>query len=96
MFGLLVLSRRYEDASSSTRIHLISGFPVSDVTVNHCKYTGQNGPREKKDELTLIGLSLLPEFPGGLDSRFSAILVQVLVAHDFTAHELVLEIRAMK
>ena len=44
---------------------------------------------------TLVGLALLLELASRLDGRFAPVLVQVLIAHDLTAHELVLEVRAI-
>lgn len=43
--------------------------------------------------LTLVRLALLPEFAVSFDRRLATILVQVLVTHDFTADELVFEVR---
>jgi len=39
-----------------------------------------------------IRLALLPELAGSLDSRFTAVLMEIGIAHDFAANELVLEI----
>lgn len=46
--------------------------------------------------LTLVRLSLLSELAGSLDGGFAPVLAQVLVAHDLTTDELVLEIRAAR
>ena len=42
---------------------------------------------------TLVRLALLPELTGCLDGRFAPVLMQVVVRHDLTTHELVLEVR---
>jgi len=39
----------------------------------------------------LIRLALLSELPGCLDGRFASMFVQIRVAHDFAANELVLK-----
>ena len=47
-----------------------------------------------KKGLTFVRFPLLPEFASGLDSCFAPVLAEILVGHDFTADELVLEVRA--
>jgi hypothetical protein len=44
--------------------------------------------------LTLVGLALLPELAGRLDGGLGPVLVEVIVRHDLTANELVLEVGA--
>jgi hypothetical protein len=41
----------------------------------------------------LIRLALLPELAGRLDGSFRSVLAEILVRHDFAAHELLFEIR---
>lgn len=48
----------------------------------------------QKKEHTLIGFSLLPELSCCLHRRLTPMLLEVIVRHDFTTDELVLEIRA--
>jgi hypothetical protein len=52
----------------------------------------RQGRRRGKRSPTFIRLALLPEFARGLDSGLAPVLVQVRIAHDFAADELVLEI----
>lgn len=46
-------------------------------------------------KLTLVRLALLSELASSLHSSFTSVLVKVLIAHDFTTHELVLKVRAV-
>lgn len=51
--------------------------------------------RGKKRKIrTLVRLALLPKLTGSLDCRFGAVLLEILIRHDFTANELVLEVGA--
>ena len=46
------------------------------------------------ETLTLVRLALLSEFPSSFDRCFAAVFPEVLVAHDLTTDELVLEVGA--
>ena len=61
--------------------------PLSLVFTN-----GSNIPQNVK--LTLIRLALLSQFPCGFDSVFTAVFLEVIVCHDFTANKFVLKVRA--
>ena len=42
--------------------------------------------------LTFIWLALLPEFTGGLNSRFASVFMQICIAHYLAADKLVFKI----
>lgn len=46
------------------------------------------------NELTLVRLALLSQLARSLDGRLGPVLVQVIIRHDFTTHELLFEVRA--
>jgi hypothetical protein len=60
------------------------------TTKQHWLSVTRNG---SKGSPTFIWLALLPEFTGGLNSRFTSVLVQICIAHDLAADEFVLKIR---
>ena len=64
--------------------HQPLGTSVSDVEL-----------RRKRRGHTLVRLALLPELTSRLNGRFAPVLMQVVVRHDLTADELVLEVRAV-
>ena len=51
--------------------------------------------QETEGRRTLIRFTLLPKFTSGLDGSFASVLAQIFVAHDFTANEFVLKVRAV-
>ena len=76
---------------------LSTRFPVRNVSVNHYashQYRSYLSGKRKTKKHTLVRFPLLPELSGSLDGRLRTVLVQVVVAHDLTTHELVLEVRA--
>jgi hypothetical protein len=83
---LLSLHRTINRQPSSRQYH---HQPLNGILINRHSDRGEN----ERSSPTFIWLALLPEFTGGLDRRFAPVLVQIRVAHDLAADELVLEIR---